>query len=110
MIYMKDTERVVTEWQAKAVAIIFTYPLEKDVRVLIDEVFDWYDKQDKMWSPSKVEWKPGTFGDDSPSFSFAKGWWDAGEDAINRLVRVGSGAYGGTTILKRYSYREQSVI
>lgn len=107
---MKDTMRIETEWQKSAAAIIFDYPLEDEVRVPTDEVFDWYDKQTKMWTPIKIEWKPGTFGDGKISYSFAKGWWDGGKDAINRLVRVGGGAYGDTTVLQRYTYGEQEVI
>lgn len=85
----------------KAKEIIFSYPLESAVRIAIEDAFKWYDSQDKAWQPTKVIWEDGTE-------SWAKGWWDGSPDTGgNRLVEVGAGACGDTTVLKRQSFWEK---
>lgn len=78
-----------------AVAVVFSYPMEGSVRIPVENVFNWYDSQNKLWQPTRIVWSDG-------SESYAKGWWDTNPQTLGaRLVRVGAGAYGNNTILER---------
>lgn len=81
----------------KATHIVFSYPLEEDKTLPIDEVFDWYDSQDKLWEATKVIWD-----DDPKSHSHAKTWWFT--DSGGKLAVIGAGAYGALIVLSRKDY------
>lgn len=66
-----------------------------EARVPLSEVFayaDAYKGKHGYASPTGVVWQDGVTG-------YAKGWWFHLDDM--RLCRVGAGAYGDMTILKR---------
>lgn len=66
----------------------------------MEAVFDYVDnvpaEKYEYFIVKKVHWQDG-------SWSWGKGWYDntAGDNVGPRLCRVGAGAYGDMTILKR---------
>lgn len=70
--------------------IVFSYPLEEDKIVPVEEALDWVDEQDLLWHPTKVVWEDGVT-------SFAKGWWFSD----GKIESIGAGAYGDYIVCRR---------
>jgi hypothetical protein len=90
--YTQQEEEIkIMAFSTVATHIIFTYPMESDRTIPVAEAFAFVDDEDKRWTASRVVWADG-------GSSWAKSWRFSKD---GRMARIGAGACGDLTVLRR---------